>query len=99
MELYLLRHGLAEASAATGRDADRALSAAGIARLEAVLKLARRSGLRPSLILSSPFARAVQTAEIANRCLECSAAILRTAVLSPDSSPYRVWEELRAHAA
>jgi phosphohistidine phosphatase len=98
MELYLLRHGSAEDRSATGRDSDRVLSAEGVAGLERMLVLAHGAGVRPSLILSSPYARAVQTAEIAARVLENGGKILiKSPVFAPDSSPFRAWEEIRLH--
>ena len=97
MELYLLRHGLAEERSSTGQDSDRALTTEGVAGLERVLTLAHRAGVRPSLILSSPYTRAVQTAEVAARELEYDGKILKSPVLAPDSSPFRAWEEVRAH--
>lgn len=97
MELYLLRHGLAEDRSSTGRDADRALTDEGIARLQLVLELARQAGVRPSLVVSSPYTRAKQTAELAARTLEYSGKVLRSAEFAPDSSPFRMWQEVRAH--
>ena len=55
--------------------------------------------MRPSLILSSPFARAVQTAEIAGRALEHPCEIVQSGSLTPDSSPQALWEEVRTHPA
>ncbi len=97
MELYLLRHGLAEERSSTGQDSDRALTTEGVAGLERVLTLAHRAGVRPSLILSSPYTRAVQTAGLASRELEYEGKILRSAAFAPDSSPFRAWEEVRTH--
>lgn len=97
MELYLLRHSLAEDCSATGRDSDRVLTPEGIARLQRVLELARDAGSRPSLILSSPYARAKQTAEIAARTLDYSGKVLQSRAFAPDSSPFRAWEEIRVH--
>jgi phosphohistidine phosphatase len=98
MELYLLRHAHAEEHSATGRDADRVLSQAGIAGLESTLALAHKAGVRPSLILSSPYARAMQTARLAAGVLEYSGEIVRSDEFTPDSSPFRAWEEIRSHA-
>jgi phosphohistidine phosphatase len=97
MELYLLRHGLSEERGATGRDADRTLTPEGIAKLQRVLDLARDAGVRPSLILSSPYARAKQTAEIAARTLDYRGKVLHSAAFAPHSSPFKAWEEVRAH--
>jgi len=99
MEVYLLRHASAEQRAASGRDADRTLTPAGIAELRPVLDLARQARAAPSLILASPYLRAIQTAEIAAEELNCSTEILRSTALEPESSPERLWDEIRIHAA
>jgi phosphohistidine phosphatase len=95
MELYLLRHGIAEDNAAT--DADRQLTEEGRQKLRRVLKRAAAAGVQPSLILSSPYKRAVETAEIAATELDYKGKILRVGSLTPDSSPPSVWSEIRGH--
>jgi phosphohistidine phosphatase len=95
MELYLLRHGIAEDHAAT--DADRQLTEEGRQKLRRVLKRAAAAGVSPSLILSSPYKRAVETAEIAASELHYKAEIVRTGALTPDSSPPSLWSEIRDH--
>src|SRR5215510_249323 len=97
MELYLLRHGIAEDRATTGRDADRRLTEEGREKLGRVLERAHAVGVRPSLILSSPLRRALETAEIASRELGYEGKIVRTAALAPDSSPHNIWEAIREH--
>jgi phosphohistidine phosphatase len=95
MEIYLLRHGIAEDSA-PGGDAERALTGEGREKLRRVLKRARGAGVAPTLILSSPFRRAVETAEIAAEILDYKGKAPRTAALLPSASPYDAWEEIRA---
>jgi phosphohistidine phosphatase len=97
MELYLLRHGMAEDRAPSGRDSDRRLTEDGKKRVRSVLKRAHKAGVSPTLILSSPFTRAIETAEIAADELAYNSEIVRTAALTPDSSPSDVWGEIRAH--
>lgn len=97
MEIYLLRHGIAEDRAASGRDADRRLTEEGRAKLQSVLERAHSAGVRPSLILSSPLRRAIETAEIAARELDYEGKIVRAAALAPDSSPHQMWDEIRKH--
>ena len=97
MELYLLRHGIAEDHSSTGRDADRALTDEGRQKLHRVLKRAASAGVEPSLIISSPYKRALETAEIAASELGYKGEILRTGSLTPDSSPPSVWSEIREH--
>ena len=64
MKLYLMRHGPAEAQAASGLDGDRGLTASGRERVRAVAKSLVESGEAPSHIVTSPLVRAVQTAEV-----------------------------------
>ena|ERR1700733_4486116 len=97
MELYLLRHGIAEDHSPTGRDVDRALTEEGREKLHRVLKRAAAAGVSPSLIVSSPYKRALETAEIAASELKYKGEILRSGSLIPDSSPPSVWSEIREH--
>src|SRR4051812_39406226 len=64
MKLYVMRHGPAEDDAPTGRDAVRVLSAAGRERVRQVAQALTDGGEFPFSILSSPLARALETAEI-----------------------------------
>jgi phosphohistidine phosphatase len=64
-----------------------------------VLERAQAAGVNPTLILSSPLKRAIETAEIAAHELGYEGHILRTEALQPDSSPQNIWSELRAHSA
>lgn len=97
MQIYLLRHGIAEDGRPGLRDADRALTPEGMKKLRAVLRLARTAGAQPSLILSSPYRRARETAEIASKELTYAGDILQTHALTPESSPQAVWDEVRVH--
>ena len=96
MELYLLRHGIAEDQSPTNQDADRALTNAGIARLRDVLTTASKAGVAPSLILSSPYVRARQTAELACEILKVEQPIVETHALTPMAHPSEAWDEIRA---
>ena len=64
MQLFLLRHGIAEDRRAGGTDFDRALTAEGRAQLARVARGLHRLKVAPAAILSSPLVRARQTAEI-----------------------------------
>jgi phosphohistidine phosphatase len=64
VKLYVMRHGPAEDNAASGVDADRALTAAGRERVRSVAKALVAAGEEPGRIVTSPLVRAVQTAEI-----------------------------------
>jgi phosphohistidine phosphatase len=97
MEIYLLRHGIAEDGRPGQRDADRALTDEGFKKLKTILKRARDGGVAPTLVLTSPLKRAVQTAEVAGEVLGYKGNLLRTKALEPDSAPADVWDEIRMH--
>jgi phosphohistidine phosphatase len=97
MEIYILRHGIAEDAPAGQPDAERALTSDGRKKLRSVLRSAAASGVAPSLILTSPLKRALQTAQIAAEILEYPGELLRTRTLEPNSSPKAVWDEIRVH--
>jgi phosphohistidine phosphatase len=95
MDIYILRHGIAEPHGPDGSDETRALTEDGRAKVRSVLACARAAKAVPSLILTSPLVRAVQTAEIAAEVLRYKKRIVRTEALSPASSPEAVWREIR----
>lgn len=95
MQIYLLRHGIAEDGKPGHPDSERVLTSEGRDKLRRVLKRARDAEVSPSLILSSPYKRALETAEIASEVLGYEGKIVRTRELVPDSSPQAAWEEIR----
>lgn len=97
MELYLLRHGVAEKDRPGLSDAERALTQEGRRKLRQVMKAASQAQVQPSLILTSPLKRAVQTAEVAREVLGYKNEILRSKALLPGASVEQVWEEIRVH--
>ena len=97
MEIYILRHAIAEAAPRGMRDADRALTPEGVSKLQYVLRRARAVDVEPSLILTSPHLRARQTAEIAAQSLRGASSLVETHALVPESYPESVWDEIRTH--
>lgn len=97
MEIYILRHGIAEDATGSMADADRALTGEGRQKLREVMRAARGAKVRPSLILTSPLRRAVETAELAAELLESDGQPARTEALVPESTPEKVWQEIRKH--
>lgn len=71
MELYIFRHGIAEEISRSGHDRDRELTSEGEERTRAAGKALRKLGVKFDAALSSPYARAWQTAEIIVKELEC----------------------------
>ena len=97
MEIYILRHGVAEEPQTGQPDSERALTPDGRKKLRNVLRAALSAGVAPSLILTSPYKRALQTAQLAADILEYKGELLRTKSLEPGSSPKTVWDEIRVH--
>lgn len=97
MQIYLLRHGIAEESRVGLRDFDRALTPEGGEKLRRVLDRARAAGASPAAILSSPFRRALQTAQLAAEVLHYPGKILQTRALTPEASPAETWSEIRSY--
>ena len=64
MELYLLRHAIAEERSASGADAHRVLTAAGITQATRTAMAMQTLNVRLNTIATSPFYRARQTADI-----------------------------------
>lgn len=95
MDILLLRHGIAEDRAAT--DSARALTEEGRQKVRKVMQLAARAGVRPSLILSSPYKRALETARIAVEELGYKGDLVTSNALTPDGDVRAVWEEIRVH--
>ncbi len=97
MQIYVLRHAIAEDAAPSQSDADRRLTPLGKKKLRKVLARARDAGVAPDVVLTSPYIRAVETAAIASEELATRAEVIETENLAPFSSPAVVWEELRGH--
>ncbi len=96
MHVYLLRHGIAENAPVGGRDEDRELTAEGREKLSELLHRLAKSGLRPDAILSSPYRRALQTANVASEILSGPEPILSHALV-PHGTPRGLWNEIRAN--
>lgn len=97
MDVFLLRHGIAEDVKPGMDDAARSLTAEGRTKLRALLSVAAHAKIEPAVMLSSPYKRAVQSAEIAAKALGYREAVVQTRVLEPSGNPEAIWEEIRAH--
>jgi phosphohistidine phosphatase len=99
MQIYLLRHGIAENARPGQPDSERALTDEGREKLRRVLKRAQAAQAAPDAILSSPYKRALETAAVAAEALGYKNEIERTRALVPEASPYDAWEEIRGRRA
>jgi phosphohistidine phosphatase len=95
MQIYLLRHGIAEDPTSGRPDSERPLTAEGKEKLRRVLKRARSADCRPSVILSSPYKRALETSALAAEVLAYEHQIVKVPSLVPEGSPEDVWQEIR----
>lgn len=97
MRLHLMRHGIAidREDPACPAEAERPLTPEGVKKTQSVARGMRKIGLEPEIVLTSPFLRAVQTAEIACAALGVeSKKLVRTEALKPSAKPALTFEEL-----
>lgn len=99
MKLYVLRHAIAEDRSPGHSDSERRLTAPGKVKAGRVLAHARGIGVRPGTVLTSPYVRAFQTAEIAREQLRLSAPAVVTEALVPYVNVFDLWEGIRDHFA
>jgi phosphohistidine phosphatase len=97
MQIYVLRHAIAEDAAPGQSDSERRLTLQGKKKLRKILSRARTAGVEPDIVLTSPYVRAVETAEIALEQLCADGKVVETEVLTPASNPLAIWEEIRRH--
>jgi len=96
MNLYILRHGIAVEPGSPGyaTDADRQLLPKGKRKLRQIAKGMAALELRFDLILSSPYRRASQTAELIASSIKPRKQVEFSENLTPGGSPRKVIEEL-----
>ena len=89
MDLYILRHAIAvnREDPSCPRDSERPLTAKGAAKLRKVVRGMKALGLSFDLILTSPYVRARQTAELVADDLGAATKVERTPHLAPDGNP------------
>ena len=99
MTLYVLRHAIAEDRTPRQPDSGRRLTAPGEVKAARVLAHARSIGVRPGTVLTSPYIRAAQTAEIAREQLRLSEPAVVTEALVPYVNVFDLWEGIREYFA
>ncbi len=89
MDLYIIRHGIAAPSAASDRE--RPLTTEGREQLRQLSGWLLRRGDVPSLIISSPLVRAVQTAKVLAEGVDLATdAVVENDVMAPGADPERL---------
>lgn len=101
MNLYLVRHGIAVSHYSAGyeEDSQRPLTDKGRAKMRDIARGLKVLGVHPALIMSSPYVRARQTAEILKEVLGLAEPLAFTENLLPLAHPDHMWEELRTQQA
>ncbi len=93
MNVYIMRHGEAEANSSS--NGERHLTERGASQVTKTLHFANQMGVSINAIASSPLVRAKQTAEIAKRIFKVEYSITNS--LEPEGSPEGIYEELSKH--
>jgi phosphohistidine phosphatase len=97
MDLYIVRHGIAidREDPKCPPDPERYLTEEGIDKTKQVAKAIATLGITPDLLISSPYTRAMQTAEIFANALEYSKQkIRRSDLLLPGAETSALFREL-----
>ncbi len=94
MNLYLLRHGLAVERGTHGKDSDRALTPKGERKLWRIAEAMEALKLSFDVILSSPYKRARQTAEIIAEAFNARKHLDFSETLSPSGDAKKLIEHL-----
>ena len=88
MDLYVLRHGVAEERGAEYvDDGERPLTSRGMKRMARQVRGLRSLGVSIDVVVTSPLARAVQTADIVHEELRMTGRLVTSNALAPGGSP------------
>jgi phosphohistidine phosphatase len=101
MDLFILRHAIAEPRTETKpkADSERRLTPDGEKKMCRIAEGMKAAGFEFDLILSSPYVRAKQTADIVARVFKMRNALELSAQLVPHGNPRKLIDELRAACA
>ena len=95
MEILFVRHATAEA-AGRGGDAARKLTGKGVQEAKMLAGALKAMGVAPDKVLTSPLARAAQTAAILGERL--GADVEESALLAPGGDRQELHESIRTHS-
>jgi phosphohistidine phosphatase len=97
MEIYILRHAIAEPAPnpPSGGDSRRRLTTEGAEKMRRAAKGMKALELAFDLIVSSPYLRAKETAEIVSDVLRPGRKPELSATLTPDGNPKELIDELK----
>jgi phosphohistidine phosphatase len=86
MNIFLIRHGKAEPASPAKKDIDRELTEEGANIIKRSVDFWKHGIISFDFIITSPFKRAIQTAEIIADLINCKNDLIIDKVLSPGSS-------------
>ena len=86
MNIFLIRHGKAEPASQGKKDIDRELTEEGISIIKRSVGFWKNGIISFDFIVTSPFKRAVQTAEIIAELMNYKNDLIKDSALSPGSS-------------
>jgi phosphohistidine phosphatase len=97
MDLFILRHGIAEArgTPAPGGDSQRRLTAVGKSKIRRAARGMKALELDFDLILSSPYLRASETAGIVSDVFGLEAKLVLSTALAADGNPKELLDQLK----
>jgi phosphohistidine phosphatase len=101
MKLFVLRHGIAVEPGTAGyeHDSDRPLTPEGVSRMREIARALEVLDVKPDAILTSPYVRAQQTAEIVATALRLKKHLHVCAHLACGGDPNQLIAEInRSHA-
>lgn len=94
MNLYLIRHAIAEEESATGEDSQRVLTEKGAKKMRAIAKGLRALGVEFDFILAGPYVRAEQTAGILADVFKMKKKFAVSENLTPMGDPDLLFAEI-----
>ena len=97
MDVFVLRHAIAEDATAGQSDSERRLTEEGKSKLRLVVAKAKVAGFSPGLVLTSPYVRTSQTTEVMLEELGTSCETIVTQNLTPYASVIDLWSEMREY--
>jgi phosphohistidine phosphatase len=97
-EICIMRHGIAADREIASTDAKRPLTPEGKDRMREIAQGLMKTGFAPDRIVSSPYLRAAETAEIVARTLDSGLRVEPCEALQPAGSPEALFEFLSMHS-
>lgn len=94
MNLYLIRHAIAEEESPSGEDSQRALTDKGAKKMRNIAKGLKTLGVEFDYILTSPYVRAQQTAEILGDVFKMKKRVVPSDNLTPIGDPDQLLAEI-----